>query len=146
MQVIAVTVCNDLFHFRKSNFTNYVFSLIMLNGFLYFIIFLFWSYFFLWRSLFFCLAMGVTLDQYRECIGLFNSFRVIKCSAYFWASFFSLLLMFIEISNAIYLYCLLKFIMLPILPFFNYFSFSSGNSVATEFHFFYMFYSYCIIM
>ena len=85
---------------------------------------------------FFCLAMGVTLDQYRMCIGLFNSFRVITCSAYFWAHFFSLLLMFIEISNAIYSYCILKFIMLSILPFLNYFSFSSGNSVASEFQFF----------
>ena len=77
--------------------------------------------------------MGLTLDQYRACIGLFNSFRVIKCRAYFGASFFH--------------YCL-KFLMFSILLFFKYFSFSSINSVAAEFNFFtcfIMFYSYCIM-
>ena len=79
----------------------------------------------------FCFVMGVTFDQYRVCIGLFNSFRVTECSANFWAIFFY--------------YCL-KFLMFSILPFFKYFLFSSVDSVATEFQFFYMLYSHCIIM
>ena len=93
----------------------------LLNGFLYFITFLFWSYFFLWRSLFFSSAMRVTFDQYRACIGFFSSFRVIKCSDFFRASFFY--------------YCL-KFIMFSISWSFNHFSFSSVNSTAAEFQFF----------
>ena len=75
--------------------------------------------------------MWVTLDHYWVCIGWFNSFRVIKCRAYFWATFFH--------------YCL-KFLMFSVLPFFKYFLISSFNSVAAEFQFFYMLYSYCIIM
>ena len=67
--------------------------------------------------------MEVTLDQYRACIDLFNSFRVIKCRAYFWPTFFH--------------YCL-EFLIFSILPFFKYFSISSVNSVAAEFQFFYM--------
>ena len=79
---------------------------------------------FLWRSLFFfCSAVGVTLDKYRTCIGLFNSFRVIRCSDFFRTSFFH--------------YCL-KFIMFSISQIFKYFSFSSVNSVAAEFHFFFL--------
>ena len=74
--------------------------------------------------------MGVTLDQYRACIGLFNSFRVIKCSDFFRASFFH--------------YCL-KFIMFSISQIFKYFLFWSVNSVTAEFQCFYMLYSYCII-
>ena len=50
--------------------------------------------------IFFALPMGVTHDQYRPCIGLFNNFRVIKCRAYLWTRFFSLLL---EISYVFYL-------------------------------------------
>ena len=92
----------------------------VLNGFLSFIVFLFWSF-----------VLGVILDQYRACIGLFNSFRVIKCSDFFRASFFH--------------YCL-KFIMFSISKIFKHFSFSSVNSAAAEFQFFYMLYSYCIIM
>ena len=92
----------------------------VLNGFLSFIVFLFWSF-----------VLGVILDQYRACIGLFNSFRVIKCSDFFRASFFH--------------YCL-KFIMFSISQIFKHFSFSSVNSAAAEFQFFYMLYSYCIIM
>ena len=75
--------------------------------------------------------MGVTLDQYRACIGLFNSFRVIKCSDFFRANFFH--------------YCL-KFIVFFTSQIFKYFPFSSVNSVAAEFQFFYTLYSYCIIM
>ena len=92
----------------------------MLNGFLYFITFLFWSYFFCEGHYF--SAMGVTLDKYRTCIGLFNSFRVIRCSDFFRTSFFH--------------YCL-KFIMFSISQIFKYFSFSSVNSVAAEFQFFF---------
>ena len=43
---------------------------------------------------FFCFAMGVTLDQYRVCIGLFNSFRVIKFSAFLGKVFFHYCLKF----------------------------------------------------
>ena len=75
--------------------------------------------------------MGVTLDQYRACIGLFNSFPGIKRSDFLRQSFF---------------YCCLKFIMFSISHIFKHFSFSSVNSAAVEFQFFYMLYSYCIIM
>ena len=40
----------------------------------------------------------------------------------------------------------LKFIMFSISQIFKHFSFSSVNSAAAEFQFFYMLYSYCIIM
>ena len=83
------------------------------------------------KVIFFCFAMWVTLDQYRACIGLFNSFRVIKCSDFFRANFFH--------------YCL-KFIVFFTSQIFKYFSFSSVSSVAAEFQFFYTLYSYCIIM
>ena len=75
--------------------------------------------------------MGITLDQYRACIGLFNSFRVVKCIDFFRAIFFH--------------YCL-KFIMFSVSQIFKHFSFSSVSSAAAEFQFFYMLYSYCIIM
>ena len=75
----------------------------------------------LWRSLIFLLWHGVTLDQYRACIGLFNSFRLIKCGGFFRASFFH--------------YCL-KFFMFSISQILKHFSFSSVNSAAAEFHFF----------
>ena len=65
-----------------------IMAMFMLNDFLYFIIFLFWSYFFLWKSIIFLPCHGGNLDQYRECINLINSFCLIKCKAYFWASFF----------------------------------------------------------
>ena len=61
----------------------------------------------------FVLSWGVTCDQYRACIGLFSSFRVIECSANFSETFF---------HNC------LKILMFFILPFFKYFWFSSVNS------------------
>ena len=75
------------------------------------------------------------LDQYRACVGLFNSFRVIKCKAYFWASFF------ITAWNFL---CFLSYHFLSI---FCFQAFSVVfNSVAAKFQFFYVHYSYCIIM
>ena len=103
----------------------------ILNGFCILSYFCFGVTFFVKVINLFCFAMGVTLDQYRACIGLFNSFRVIKCNA-FW-------------GTKLFHYCL-KFFMFSMLPFFKYFSFSSVHSVAAEFQFFYMLYSYCIIM
>ena len=88
--------------------------------FIFFINFLFCNYFFFGRSITVLLSLGGNFDQHRSRIDLFNSFRVIKCSAYFWASVFH--------------YCL-KFLMFFILPFFKYVSFSSVNLVAAEFHF-----------
>ena len=79
----------------------------------------------------FCSAMGVTRDQYRACVGRFNSFRVIEWSDFFRASFFPYWL---------------TFIMFFISQIFGYFLFSIVNSVAAEFQFFHMFYSYCIII
>ena len=80
---------------------------------------LFWSYCFCQGHSFFYFAMGVTLDQYWLCIGLFNSFRVIKCSAH-GQVFFIIAWNFS---------CFLSY------HFSKNFLFSSINSVASEFHF-----------
>ena len=70
--------------------------------------------------------MGVTLDQYRAFIGLFNSFRVIKCSDFLKANFFH--------------YCL-KFVMCSVSQIFKYFSFSSVTSIAAEFQVFFTYFT-----
>ena len=89
--------------------------------------------------------MGVTLDQYRACISLFHSFCVIKWKAYFWATFFHYCFII-----ALLHYCffsLLFFSYVFHLTIFTYFLISSVNLVAAEFFFFfYMLYSYSIIM
>ena len=61
--------------------------------------------------------MVVTHNQYRVCIGLFNSFCLIKWSAF----------------GAIFFHYCLKYLMFSILPFFKYFSFQKVNSVAAVF-------------
>ena len=128
MQVIAVIICKN----RKSEHygANTLVLCFLLNVYVKWF-FIFYYIFVLFCAgqefLFFCFATKVTLDQDRVYIGSCKGFRVIKCRAYFWASFFH--------------YCL-KFLIFSILALFKYFSCSSVESVAAEFQFFYMLYSY----